>query len=144
MKQCFVVFYSRPESDEDEAFLGVHVTFDSARKAVEADAAEQGYVEGFRWGNGRAILNEKTEDPLIFAAWDEDDINAHGSYHVVETPLHGGRDDRYIFRRIHFPSEFVQYICYDSLEQLRRAVRGHVEIMQLGEGGLDVTVWGEK
>lgn len=97
----FLVFYTRPEA-EDDAFLSAHLDYDDARKAAAADAKEQGHRiartppkrpnlgRGWRWGlatvEGNPNIVGGKEDPNIFTDWTDDDS---GQYEVTAVPLHG-------------------------------------------------------
>lgn len=99
-----LVFYTRPESDE-ELFLSAHLHEKGARDAAEADARDQGFKlirtpqrpnigRGWRWGaaDGRKnpnVSGDGTENPDILTDWSDPDES--GGYYLTRVPLHGAQ-----------------------------------------------------
>lgn len=93
----FIASYTPPEH-EDDLFMSAHATREDAVRAVEADAKDNGNFDGWRWGNGVEVRNEKSENVNAFMPWDSDDIDTEGHYDIEEVRLHGAvtvRIDRF-------------------------------------------------
>lgn len=101
----YLVFYLRPET-EDELFLSAHATIESARRAAEADARDQGHKprvprwtpgstripNGWRWGLGPdgprnpSVAGDGKENPDVLTDWT--DMDDSGQYQIISAPLH--------------------------------------------------------